>query len=552
MTALASGLSGLLAHQRKLDVVGHNLANINTTGYKTRRTHFADLLYQTVKPVAGSSSTSSGLGAAQIGSGVRLGRINADMAQGTLQETGGEFDMAIDGQGFFVLNGPEGDLYTRAGFFQLDAEGYLIDAASGLPVQRLGTLGDTGAPGEGVQTPGDSRIKVPFGMQVPGKATTEMSLAGNLDAEAHNPQEHILASVNPLLAGGLAATSATLLNDLDTSGIPFTGGDSVEIIGSDVDGSPVLLSLPVDGTTTVGDLVTAISSAFSAATASLDAAGTLTLTADVVGESHLSLEMANAAGNTGELDFDAHRTLVEQAGLDGATVDSAVEVFDSEGRAHVIQLQYQKVSENEWDITALVNGGTGTVIDGLISGVRFNDDGSFQQVDNIGLGDARLTFQFDGINDAQELEIDLGQANQFSGLTQVANSSGTRYTQNGFAAGELNQVSVGAGGIIEGVATNGRLTPLAQLAMARFTSASNLDSRGSNHFAASSASGVAQIGTPTTDGRGTVRVGQLEASTVDVALEFAQLIIAQRGFSASARTITVTDEMLQELNGIIR
>jgi flagellar hook protein FlgE len=146
----------------------------------------------------------------------------------------------------------------------------------------------------------------------------------------------------------------------------------------------------------------------------------------------------------------------------------------------------------------------------------------------------------------------LGTPNQFDGLTQVASSSATRLNQNGFPAGTLVEANVTADGIIEGIATNGRRVQIAQLAMATFQNQKGLTGQGGNQFAESISSGQAQIGAGTTGGRGAIRIGQLEASTVDVALEFTQLIIAQRGFSASARTITVTDEMLQELNQIIR
>lgn len=552
-TSLSAGLSGLLAHQRKLDVVGNNLANVNTTGYKARRTQFADMIYQTVKPVTGASTTSSGTGAVQIGSGVRVSQVGIRFGQGTLQETGGEFDFAVDGGGFFVLNGPSSrNLFTRDGAFQLDSDGILVDAGSGLSVQRLGTLGDIDGPGVGFQTPGDSRIRIPFGSQIPGIATAEMELQGNLDASAAKPEARSLISAAPMLEGGVPATGATLLNDLDTIIDPFVPGDQLNIAGTDADGTPVSSSLAVDGTTTIDDLLTAISAAFGGATATVDADGGLTLTADATGESLLSMDMEGDAGNTGSLNTAAHYMRIGEEGNEGAVIDSSVEIFDSQGRAHIVRLQYQKIADNEWNLSAKLDEASGQVIDGQVQRIRFGEDGSYQQVESIGLGDARFIFQFDGLANPQEITLELGTPNQFNGLTQTSNPSATRITQNGFPAGELLEASVTEDGIIEGIASNGRRVQVAQVAMATFQNQNGLDVLGSNQFGESATSGTANIGSATTGGRGAIRIGQLEASTVDVALEFTQLIVAQRGFSASARTITVTDEVLQELNGIVR
>ena len=552
MSALASGLSGLIANQRKLDVVGNNLANLNTTAFKTRRTSFADLLYQTITPSAGESTTSSGLGAVQTGSGVRVSTVDVNFAQGTLQETGTDFDMAIDGSGFFVLNGAGENLYTRDGGFLLDSNGVLVDGGSGFSVQRVGTLGEPGVSDVGFQIPGDPRIRVPFGAQVPGTATSHMEFAGNLDAEAANPEARILQTANPVETGGAPATAATLLNDLDTSIVDYVAGDFLEFSGTDADGSPVSLSIAVDGSTTVGDLVTQMNSVLSGAVAALGPGGEISVTANDTGESLLSLELEDNPANTGSLNTDAHSLLIAVEGREGEVVESSVQIFDNGGSAHILRLAYQKVGENEWNLNASLDPGAGTVIDGSITGIRFNENGAFQQVDTLGIGDAQFSFQFAGQATAQDITVGLGTPNQFDGLTQVANRSTTRSDQNGFPAGSLNQETVSTDGIIEGIATNGRRVQLAHIAMATFNYQEALDVRSSNHFAQWNASGAPNIGSATTGGRGLIRVGQLEPSNVDVALEFTQLILAQRGFSASARTMTVTDEMLQELNTIIR
>jgi flagellar hook protein FlgE len=137
-------------------------------------------------------------------------------------------------------------------------------------------------------------------------------------------------------------------------------------------------------------------------------------------------------------------------------------------------------------------------------------------------------------------------------MTQLSASSTTSAFQDGYASGTLTEVRMSSNGLMEGVATNGRSIPLAQLAIATFRNPSGLTRAGSNYYDTSLASGDAEIGTALSGDRGTVKSNYLERSNVDIALEFTQLITAQRGFSANARTITVTDEILQELTSLIR
>src|SRR5205823_4461954 len=118
-SSLLAGVSGLQSHQDMLDVVGNNLANINTTGFKYQRTEFADLLYQTIKPGTGSNSNIGGTDPVQIGRGVQVGRISQILTQGSIESTGGTFDVALEGNGFFVVNNGQ-DLFTRAGAFDVD------------------------------------------------------------------------------------------------------------------------------------------------------------------------------------------------------------------------------------------------------------------------------------------------------------------------------------------------------------------------------------------------------------------------------------------------
>lgn len=550
--SLLTGVSGLVAHQRMLDVVGNNLANINTTAYKVQRSLFSDLLYETISTASDSAGDTGGTNPKQIGSGVRLQQVDREFGQGNLELTGGLFDFAIQGDGLFVLDDGTGVRYARAGAFGLDKSNVLVDPSSGFRVQRFGTVGEGDGAKLGFQTAGDSSIQIPFGTLIPGEETTTASLIGNLDANLSQAVAEVFTSATPYTAGGAAATAATSLNSLDSNTSPYAAGDSIAITGTDVDGSIINSSFAVDASTTMGDLVTAISGAYTGATASIDASGNLVLTADNPGEASLSLALGDAAGNAGATSFSNHSQVATIHGSDADTVTRDVEVFDVQGGAHLLQLTFTKQADSVWDVAASIDPSEGTLIDGAIQQIVFSDDGSLQQVLGTGTGDTDMIVKFAGIATPQTIQFNLGTGNSFNGLTHLVTDSSLSAVQDGFAAGTLNSISVGPDGILSGVASNGRIVPIAQLAIATFRNTKGLTSLGDNFYEQSLNSGEAQVGAATTGGRGFINGGQLESSNVDIAFEFTRLIVAQRGFSANARTITISDEVLEELTNIVR
>lgn len=545
--SLLTGVSGLVAHQRMLDVVSNNLANLNTTAFKAGKTVFSDLLYTTIRPATNSTDADiGGTNPNQIGAGVKAAQISKKFNQGNLDQTGEMFDFALQGEGFFVLNDGSTNLYTRAGAFALDSNGFLVDPSSGYRVQRFGSLGDVGGTGPGFQAPGDSSISVPFGASIPGENTTEIKISGNLDAASVGPLAEVLTSSTPLAVGGVAATASTLLNDLDSNVVDYATGDRINITGTDVDGSTVNTSLAVDNTTTVGQLVNTIDAQYSGATASLDTNGNIVLRANDTGDALLSLVISDDSSNTGQTDLLGHRMATTTAGKDGDTFEASVELFDLRGGAHTVLLTFQKRDDTTWDLVASTSADSGVVIDGSVSDIRFLEDGSFDQAVGTGVGDANISFRFSGLADQQLVNV------TFENLTQLSTDSALSTSQDGYAPGTLSSINVTSDGVIDGVATNGRRFPIAQLAIAMFPNRQGLIAQGDNYYAESLNTGSPNIGTALSGGRGIIRGGQLEASNVDIALEFTRLIVAQRGFSANARTITISDQMLEELTNIVR
>jgi len=267
-SSLLAGVSGLRAHQQLLDVVGNNLANINTIGYKAQRLRFADLLSETKKPATGSvAGLLGGTNPVQVGLGVKTAAIDTDLKQGSLEATGNDLDLAILGDGYFIVNDGTLDLYTRAGAFGTDANHTLVDLATGARVQRYGTVGEGNATTPAFQVPGDASIQIPFGTSIPGQATSQVTIKGNLSASSAGPLAETFTSAQPFEEGGVAATGATLLTDLDTNGVDYVDGDVIAITGTDVDGTAVNDTLVIDAdATTLDDLLAAINAAFSGAT----------------------------------------------------------------------------------------------------------------------------------------------------------------------------------------------------------------------------------------------------------------------------------------------
>jgi len=555
--SLLTGISGLRGHQKMLEVVGNNLANLNTTSFKSSRVLFSDLMYELQR---GASSTSTGLlgsvNAVQIGTGSRVSQVTKDFQQGNLEASGKPLDLAINGSGFFVTKAANNTYFTRGGAFSLDQDGYLSDPASGNLVQRFGTTGEPDGINPSFQTPGDARIHIPLGASIAGKATQQISLSGNLSSQAKGPVAQKITTAAAFTAGGVPATETTLLTELDgyTGAYKTDGTDTIEISGQKKDGeSPDVTSLAIAPlTTTVGDLIAALNAGFPGSNVQLASDGTIVATDDEPGLSKLSIILRDKLGNSGTNEFDAHKFIKQELGKAGDEVMQTAQVFDSSGAAHQLSLKLIKQTDGFWNMKVENNSDGHTILDGEVNGLTFLDDGTFAQVSGIGEGDTNIEIRFAGQSASQSIEFFFGEPGTISGLGQLGASSVLEVSQDGFSPGELSDVHVDADGTVFGLASNGLQIIMGQLAIASFRNNDGLISTGGNYFQASLASGDPEIGTALTGSRGALRSGQLEGSNVDLALEFTRLIIAQRGFSANARTITVTDRVLEELTNIIR
>ena len=411
LRSMFAGVSGLRSHQMMMDVVGNNIANVNTTGFKSSRVTFQDTLSQLQTGGAGGSAQSGGINPQQVGLGVRVGAIDAVNTQGAIQTTGRSTDAAIQGEGYFVVRSGAEQLYTRAGAFGFDDSGHLTDP-SGYIVQ--GYLADAGGT---IDVNGPLQdITLPLGQAIPPRATTTVNAGGNLSSTATTP------------------------------------------------------------------------------------------------------------------------------------VVNSIEIYDALGASHTVSITYTPGEpagdgSRSWDVSVAEKGSGDVLGTGTIS---FGPDGRRDAT----TGD--ITFARPG-SGAGTVTLDLGAPGAATALTQYGGStSAGALGQDGSETGYLSSFAISNDGTVSGIFSNGASKPLGQLALATFANPGGLVKEGDNHMRADNNSGIAQIGTPGAVGKGSLAAGSLEMSNVDLAQEFTNLIIAQRGFQANSRIISASDELLQDLVNLKR
>jgi flagellar hook protein FlgE len=554
MPSLFSAVSGLTNHQTLMDTIGDNIANVNTIGFKGSRVSFATGFSQLLEAADGPSGSRGGRNAIEVGLGSRIASIDRVFSQGNFENTGTRTDLAIQGDGFFVVGDGAHQYYTRSGNFQLDADGSLL--AAGGRYHVLGRQADKN--GVLISSSSVEQMKLPFGEKDPARATTQVRYFCNLDANASKSRVHT-ASI-AFTSESNAATAATNLNDLDKVTADLDDGDVIRVSGTNRNGATVNAAFTYgaanDGTT-LGDLMNKInsvdgfdSSVQTGSTISIDASGKLILRDNISGASQTSL--AIGFEDQGSASAMVLPTFVNtEAGMTG-THSSSIYAYDSRGDKHKIEITFtQDVTQsNVWNWEIVVDdGGIDSINDrlrGNNGSVRFNTDGSLMAFEG-----GPLTFN---PPEAQGMVVNLngGTVGTFDGITQFSSPSTTiALNQDGHGMGVLQDFNVDTTGTITGSYSNGISRTLGQIAVARFANPSGLQLAGQNIYRGSVNSGDAMIGLESGNVN-QIYSGYLELSTVDLAQQFTDMIIAQRGFQASARVITTADQLLNEVTQLKR
>lgn len=407
MRSMFSAVSGLRAHQTMADVIGNNIANVNTTGFKSSRVEFADTLSQLQQAGSLANESTGTVNPTQVGLGVKVAATQLSQNPGAALVTNQSTDVMIEGEGYFVVREDAEQLYTRAGSFRFDSTGRLVNP-SGALVQ--GWVRDDAAGAINTNAP-LSDILVPSAATVPPKPTSLVEYGGNLSANAE-----------------------------------------------------------------IGD----------------------------------------------------------------PPADSVIDVVDGQGIEHSVLLSFEKTADDAWQMTMTDQAGGTTVATQAL--------GFDPATGQLTAPPAPIAVTFTTPNGTDvNFDFDLAAITQYGAATQP-----NLISSDGAPSGNLRGFAIDSTGIISGVFSNGDTIDLGQIAVANFSNPNGLGAEGDTAFRETLASGQALVGRAGTAGRGGVAAGLLETSNVELALEFTNLIIAQRGFQANSRIITTSDEMIQELVNLSR
>jgi flagellar hook protein FlgE len=343
-----------------------------------------------------------------------------------------------------------------------------------------------------------------------------------------------------------AATGSSDLNDMVHSATDYVNGDAIQVSGSLGDGTAFSADF-VYGTdgTTLEDLRAFVATQFPDATVTLDVQGNLVVTANTAGEAQFSLQLADAPTNTGSSNFDQVAFVVDQDGTPPDEVTTGISIHDTNGTTHVLNLRFQRVDATTWELFATLPDDPGaTVVDGHVANIRFNAQGQLIAAGQAG-ADTTLEFQF--ATGLQQVTLDLGTLGDIDGVTQFGGpATANAVSQDGYAAGTLDDVMVSETGEVLGIFTNGQRQAFGQIGLATFANAAGLEKVSENLFRVADNSGAAIVAAPGSLG-GRIQSGVLESSNVDLAEEFVRIIEAQRGYQASARVVRASEELLQAL-----
>ena len=510
MRSMFAGVSGLKAHQTRMDIIGNNIANVNSAGYKSSRATFQDMLSQTIRAATAPTAAKGGTNPLQVGLGVSLGSIDVKHTQGNTQSTGYLTDLAIEGDGFFVLGDGQNRVYTRAGMFGLDngTEGNLVSLVNGMRVlgykADLDGRIDLNAPLEPLYISASDTISP--------RATNRVNFAGNLD-NRYSTGDDVDRMVQIFDSRGREQTLLVNFEKLDGNAWVW---DASWLLVSD---SVPTHNSPIENNETYKVVKITPGSGY----ALQDADGNTVATS--TDKRVWTVEYPNPDDPTDPIkrNFEFETELKD---------NSKVKASASEGSLFLTSV-YSLTEDNPW-----IDGNAIAEADRRID---FNDDGSYSGVPN-------NVIKLDPIF-ADQLEIVL----DFSDFTQYADTfTGKFMHQNGYTNGALESYAIDQNGTIIGSFSNGLTRALGQVALARFANPAGLQRAGSTMFVDTPNSGTAQIGAGGLPGYGTIAPSSLEMSNVDLSEEFTDMIVTQRGFQANSRIITSSDEMLQELVNLKR
>lgn len=570
MRSLYSGVAGLKTHQTRMDVIGNNIANVNTTAYKSSSMTFSELMSQTTQKASGANATTGvgGTNAKQIGLGVKAGAINtAITTQGSAQSTGNPFDIMITGDNFFVVSNGSENFFTRDGSFYVDGAGNLAMTSTGYNVMGWGVDKTTGNIKQDTVTA--LRIMSSANMTYPPEATTKANISGILDQNDKDVTSANGKTVNLNFfdARGYSYTAkftfkqsgGTASNEYSMELTKLLDSTGAEIDISKVkfgDNSTQTLQTPVTfaGDTYEWDGKQLKTKADKKVVADLSAAfnadGTL-----------IDTSTDEAAAKAQQETLDA---IAAAYGYEGST-DEFLKLYQKDANGTEVTVETMlgnmaKTTTAQGDLVLTTDKDKPMTMDGrFFEGVKVifdTDTGKLKQVGS-NVTDFKTNVDFTPLGgNFSNITIDLSECTNYDnkGTSTIGATSGDLDgLGTGRRLGDMIGVSIQKDGMIYASYDNGMTKLLGQIATAAFANASGLEKEGDNLYSATLNSGEFDgIGVDITAGGGYMSTGQLEMSNVDLSSEFTEMITTQRGFQANSRIITVSDTLLEELTNLKR
>lgn len=555
--SMYSGVSGLRSHQQRLDVIGNNVSNANTYGFKSSRATFRDMFYQNVRNAAQGTSSRGGINPSAIGYGASLSSVDLLMEVSSMTPTGNPLDVAITGEGFLQVMDNDGNIfYTRAGMLDVDpTTGYLVDG-NGYFV--LGTQAKDATVGIVGQEPGTSRIKI----ELP-----------TLDAKQ--------ASVTKKIGGKEFTMTASNVGDAGNASINFSlaydmpAGEKIEVV---ISGNNIEVNVnPTATFTSVNNFMEMVNTAITDKLGEQHPAGNFTIKMDP------PIDMANMADTYPNGEITGEQLIKSDAGPVGGgltlsedAADKGIQfiakklgsAFSGDGAMGALNIKKNGTGDTAtWDIE--VNGykQTGLTFAALTgsAGVKLEKNGggtggaAADPNDYFVISIPKSYFPYDDTTkeygEPQNPITDLGTATKQRPSGNLGLNAGFQL-EGGTEGGpqtimNITGFGIGADGTLTGQAGGERLI-FGRIDLANFDNPKGLQQSGNSYFAETQNSGKPQYAVPGEDGTGALKNSALEMSNVDLANEFSDMITTQRGYQANSRLITVSDTMLEELINLKR
>lgn len=563
MRSLYSGVAGLKTHQTKMDVIGNNIANVNTVSYKSQSVTFNTLLYQTTQAATGANAQ-TGLGgknAKQIGLGSKTGAISTQIdTAGSAQTTNNPFDIMITGDSFFIVNNGTSNYFTRDGSFYVDGAGNLCMSSTGYNVMGWQVDDET----QTIRQDRVSALKIMEAskMTYEAEATTQGYISGIVDANDSNINSTAGKVISMLIYDNLGyqySAKFTMHATSNKSQYYMTLEDVLDANGNSISSTynkdiHDLVKWGGNMTVNTNDTVSISSQA-----QKYDGTGTITMKDDktkggpynFTNMNGTEIQDANKAvtGYTFKADTIAadkkaatknglYEMLKNAYGMDDDTIDT-ISSMNIDKKTGEITITQKNVKNS---VVVNYDEGTGTF--------KSVGDGNTEGNTTV------LDFDTDTMKAFSDVTVDFTpsrQANNNKAATISATNGNKDGNYAGRKLGDMSGVTIGQDGKIYAIYDNGCSRLLGQIAVANFANASGLSLEGDNLYAETQNSGAFDgVGSDITGNGGYMTTGELEMSNVDLSSEFTEMITTQRGFQANSRIITVSDTMLEELTNLKR